>query len=148
MMPMYDADVADPSVPWAVFSYALHAVLVGVHTLAFFKSVHRLGAVPTAFAKGATQAGSFAFAHLLFCQVDYHECIWWNGDVKGSDLGGWQLAWSHWQKSIAFVFCCAGVMCYLLGRSEEPPAASVTKRGAPPAAAPAAAPPRARGLLL
>ena len=58
VMPMYDADVAAPSVRWAVLSYTLHAVLVGVHSLAFFKSVRRLGSVPTAISKGAQQACS------------------------------------------------------------------------------------------
>ena len=131
---MYAPDVMEPSVPWAVFSYSLHAVLVGVHTLAFFKSVRRLGTVPTAISKGAQQAGNFAFAHIFFCKVDPHECIWSNGpDDKaatapgGGGGGTTASAWSHWQKSVAFLMCCVGCVMYILSK----PTAAVKPTGSP-----------------
>ena len=113
--PIYDDDVAQPSVRLAAQAYALHATLVGLHTLAFFKSVRRLGTVPTAISKGVQQAGNFVFAHLFFCGVDPHECIWSNEHADG-DEAGWRQVWSRWQKPAAFLFCCAGVVVYMLGR--------------------------------
>ena len=114
--PMYDPDVVAPSVRWAVFSYALHASLVGLHTLAFFKSVRKLGAVPTAISKGVQQAGNFICAHIFFCRVDVHECIWHNAH-RGSttQLAAWRT-WSQWQKPLAILVCCAGVVIYMLDK--------------------------------
>lgn len=123
--PIYAADVSAPSVPWAVGSYALHSVLVGAHSLAFFKSVHRLGSVPTAIAKGAQQAGSILFAHLFFCHVDKHECIWPRGPLAEA----WWRRWAYWQKSVAVLLCCAGCVIYILHKP-HPPGASTVSRGA------------------
>jgi len=122
---MYAPDVIAPSVPWAIGSYALHAALVGMHTLAFFKSVRRLGTVPTAISKGAQQAGNFLFAHLFFCHVDRHECMWVNDGTRdgGGDGDGrgasWWATWSQWQKPAAFLLCCAGCVVYVLGKEPD-----------------------------
>jgi len=171
-----------PRLTLQVQAYALHASMVGLHTLAFFKSVRRLGArsigqrgrlggavaghhglhslhlkaqgcsshswgealrvrshrevvafrieaahvddfaafdhpgaVPTAISKGTQQAGNFLFAHLFFCGVDPHECIW-NNRHGDDEAGSWRAVWSSWQKPVAFLFCCAGVVVYMLGR--------------------------------
>ena len=90
--------------------YTLHASLVGLHTLAFFKSIHRLGTVPTAVSKGAIQAGNFLFAHIFFCHADQTEC-WWDNN---GDTG----AWRHWQKPVAFLMCASGCMFYVLGKEK------------------------------
>ena len=43
------------SVPWAVVGYALYALTVGLHSLAFSKCIALLGIVPTAVATGGVQ---------------------------------------------------------------------------------------------
>ena len=105
------AAAAQPSVEWAVFGYALFALLVGVHSLAFWKAVGKLGTVPTAVSKGAQQAGVFLFAHILYCDVDPTECIYNNGQQT--------TAWSRMQKSVAFLACCGGVVTYSLGKKSK-----------------------------
>ena len=107
VQPMRDS--LEPSVGWAVFGYSMFALMVGLHSLAFWKSVCRLGTVPTAISRGAQQAGVFLVAHLLFCSSDPTECIWTNGR-------GEQTAWSQWQKSVALCCCVAGVVMYSLGK--------------------------------
>ena len=99
-----------PSIEWAVFGYALFAVLVGIHALCFWKAVHGMGTAPTAVSKGAQQSGVFVFAHILFCNQDPTECLWNNTRAQGHPL------WSRWQKSVALAFCCSGVVLYSLGK--------------------------------
>ena len=128
-LPRWDAEVIapiyasqDPSVAWAVFGYSMFAFLVGVHALAFWKSVHRLGTVPTAVSRGAQQSGVFIFAHVLFCSSDPTECLWNNSKNHDHSL------WSSWQKTAALLSCCAGVMIYSLGKNataSAPEAATV-----------------------
>jgi len=91
-----------------VFGFVLFGALVGLHSLSFWKSVHRMGTVPCAVAKGAQQAGIFAFSHIIYCRVDSSQCI---------DSG--DTTWEHMQKSVAFVFCCAGVLVYALNRRTD-----------------------------
>lgn len=125
-LPRWDAEVigpiyksAEPSVPWALFGYTMFAILVGVHALSFWKSVHRLGTVPTAVSRGAQQSGVFIFAHVLFCSKDPTECLWNNSRNQTHTL------WSQWQKTAALLCCCAGVMVYSLGKKRPPSAPEV-----------------------
>lgn len=91
-----------------VFGFILYGAMVGLHSLSFWMSVHRMGTVPCAVAKGAQQAGIFVFSHLIYCRVDASECI---------DSG--DTPWARMQKSVAFVCCCAGVAIYALNRRTE-----------------------------
>jgi len=93
VQPIYDS--REPSVEWAVAGYFLFAVLVAIHAVSFWKSVYRLGTVPTAVSKGAQQSGVFLFAHILFCHRDPTECLWNNSKATEHTL------WSQWQKSAA-----------------------------------------------
>ena len=106
--PIYDS--REPDVGWALVGYILFAVLVAVHALTFWKSVHRMGTVPTAVSKGAQQSAVFLCAHLLFCSSDPTECIWNNGRSH--------TLWSAWQKGAALACCCSGVMLYTLGKAK------------------------------
>lgn len=87
--------------------FGVYALTVGLHSLAFWKSIYRLGTVPTAVAKGAQQAGVFACSHLFFCHLDESECIDYN---YGNSL------WNRLQKSVAFALCCFGVAVYSLNK--------------------------------
>jgi drug/metabolite transporter (DMT)-like permease len=87
--------------------FVFYALMVGLHSLSFWKSIYRLGTVPTAVAKGAQQAGVFACSHLFFCHVDESECIDYN---YGNSL------WNRLQKSVAFALCCLGVAVYSLNK--------------------------------
>ena len=127
VQPIHASNVAQPSVRWAVVGYSLHVLLVGVHALAFFKSVSKVGAVPVAVSKGAQQAGSVALAHVLFCGVDEHECMW--PDTSETSLG--LLAWSRWQKPAAFIVCCLGVVVYVLGTEPARPPSATANAAAP-----------------
>ena len=60
------------------FGFALYGAMVGLHSLSFWKSIHKLGTVPTAVAKGAQQAGIFVFSHLVYCRIDRNECLTYN----------------------------------------------------------------------
>ena len=93
-----------------ILGFVFYALMVGLHSLSFWKSIHRLGTVPTAVAKGAQQAGIFVCSHLFFCHVDESECIDYN---YGNSL------WNRMQKSVAFVLCCLGVVVYSLNKSKE-----------------------------
>lgn len=115
-LPQWDAavvqpmrDARQPSLPWAIAGYGGFSMMVGLHSLAFWKSVCKLGTVPTAVSRGAQQAGVFVVAHLLFCRVDPTECLWNNGR-------GEQTLWSKLQKSAALSCCVAGVVLYTLGK--------------------------------
>lgn len=119
-MPRWQADVVAPianstspceGAACAVGYYGLFALMVGLHSLSFWKSVHRLGTVPTAVSKGAQQAGIFVCAHVFFCSTDEHECLWRNG--RGTS------AWSHWQKPTACLLCVAGCVAYVLGKPQR-----------------------------
>lgn len=106
---------AQPSVPLAVTFYAMHALTVGVHTLAFWKTMRSLGTVPTAISKGAQQAGNFLFAHIFFCKVDPRECI--TGvptNVSSTPPHTGPSAWHEAQKPAAFSLCCLGCVVYAL----------------------------------
>jgi hypothetical protein len=46
--------------------YASYGLLVGFHTLAFWKTMRRLGTVPVAVSKGTQQALPFLLSHILF----------------------------------------------------------------------------------
>mmetsp|Transcript_57317 Transcript_57317/g.125545 ORF Transcript_57317/g.125545 Transcript_57317/m.125545 type:complete len:367 (+) Transcript_57317:28-1128(+) len=109
-----------PSVPWAWASYLLYGLMVGLHSLSFWKSVYKLGTVPTAVSKGAQQAGCFIFAHIFFCHIDDKECI---DNNNGSGL------WSRMQKGVACLMCCLGVVVYALGKSRASPVADGEKQG-------------------
>jgi len=96
--------------------YASHALMVGVHTLAFWKTVRTLGTVPTAISKGAQQALTFLLAHILFCHIDSKECMTHAaGNHTGSgDEGGALAVWTQAQKPVAFVVCTVGCLVYAL----------------------------------
>jgi len=101
----------DPSITWAVVTYAAHTAIVGAHALAFWKCISMLGTVPTAVSIGAQQAGYLFFANLLFCldgsgQRTTH-CFVQSG----------ASAWGKAQKVLAFVLCCVGCGVYVMGSS-------------------------------
>ncbi len=108
----------EPSVRLATAAYACHALLVGLHSLAFWKSLRRFGTVSLAVSKGAQQAGNFVVAHVLFCASDPTECLWNSG-------GAALWSWSRWQKPAAFVACCTGCLVYALGREARPSSKAV-----------------------
>ena len=131
-VPHWEADVVAPirtsaqpcgSAACAAGYYGLFALMVGLHSLAFWKSVHRLGTVPTAVSKGAQQAGIFVVAHLAFCSTDEHECLWPRGH------GG--TTWSHWQKPTACALCVAGCVAYVLGKPARAAAGGGAAEGRP-----------------
>ena len=101
------ADSPSPS-PTAVVVvlYAAFALMVGVHTLAFWKTMGSLGTVPAAISKGAQQGGTFLLAHLCFCASDASECM--------SDNRPGATTWSKVQKPLAFAVCCGGCLTYAL----------------------------------
>jgi drug/metabolite transporter (DMT)-like permease len=90
--------------------FCLYGVLVGVHSLSFWKSVNKLGTVPTAVAKGAQQAGVFLASHVVFCGIDEGECLWYNHGKS---------AWNKMQKSVAAMLCVAGVVVYALNKNKN-----------------------------
>ena len=92
---------------YVAVGFVLYGLLVGAHSLSFWKSVNKLGTVPTAVAKGAQQSGVFLASHIVFCSTDESECLWYN---HGSSL------WNKMQKSVAAVLCIAGVVLYALKR--------------------------------
>lgn len=63
---------------YMVGGYVLYGVMVASHSLSFWMSIHKLGTVPTAVAKGAQQAGVFLFSHIIYCSRDKYECIDYN----------------------------------------------------------------------
>ena len=65
-----------------------------------------LGTVPTAVSKGAQQAGTFLLAHMLFCNVDFTECM-------TSSHGG-ATTWGRMQKGVSFCLCCIGCLVFAL----------------------------------
>ena len=85
--------------------YCSFALMVGLHSLAFWKTMGSLGTVPAAVSKGVQQAGTIALAHLLFCDQDSHECL---THSSGSSI------WSKLQKPASFTLCCLGCMVYAL----------------------------------
>ena len=90
----------------AVLLYSAFALMVGVHTLAFWKTMGSLGTVPAAISKGAQQGGTFLLAHLFFCATDASECM--------SDSRPGATTWSKVQKPLAFAVCCSGCLVYAL----------------------------------
>jgi hypothetical protein len=96
--------------PYKVAGFVIYGAMVGLHSLSFWKSIYKMGTVPTAVAKGAQQAGVFIFSHLIFCSLDESECIDYN---YGNSL------WNKMQKSVAFLLCCGGVMVYALNKRKS-----------------------------
>jgi len=97
--------------PAKVAGFVLYGVMVGVHSLSFWKSIYKMGTVSTAVAKGAQQAGIFVFSHVFFCGLDETECLYYN---YGNSV------WNKMQKSVAFLLCCAGVLVYALNKRTSP----------------------------
>ena len=95
---------------YVAFGFSLYGALVGLHSLSFWKSVNKLGTVPTAVAKGAQQAGVYVASHLVYCSVDENECLWYNHGKS---------AWNKMQKSVAAVLCVAGVVVYALNKQQK-----------------------------
>lgn len=84
--------------------YVSYAMMIGLHSLSFWKTMGSLGTVPAAVSKGVQQAGAIALAHLLFCDEDPHECLTHN---RGS-----HTMWSQLQKPASFILCCLGCVVY------------------------------------
>eukprot|EP00316_Scyphosphaera_apsteinii_P008451 CAMPEP_0119322494 /NCGR_PEP_ID=MMETSP1333-20130426/58369_1 /TAXON_ID=418940 /ORGANISM="Scyphosphaera apsteinii, Strain RCC1455" /LENGTH=448 /DNA_ID=CAMNT_0007329743 /DNA_START=13 /DNA_END=1359 /DNA_ORIENTATION=+ len=101
-----------PSVQWAWAAYALYTGTLGVHSLAFWKSLSKVGTVPVAISIGAQQAGVFIFAHLLFCKTEPEMCF--INDESGTDM------WHKSQKVVAFTLCCVGCLIAAQGSSASP----------------------------
>jgi len=99
-----------PDETLAYVGYSLYGVMVAMHSLSFWKSVHQLGTVPTAVSKGAQQAGVFIFSHIIYCHYDKAECI---------DNNYGTSVWHHMQKSVAFVLCTIGVAIYSLNKYQN-----------------------------
>lgn len=55
---------------YKIIGFCFYGMMVGLHSLSFWKSIHKVGTVPTAVAKGAQQAGVFLFSHIIFCSYD------------------------------------------------------------------------------
>lgn len=113
-IPHWKKDISDYIKPGSskliVTGYVMYGILVGLHSLSFWKSVNRLGTVPTAVAKGAQQAGVFVFSHVVFCSIDPNECIFYN---HGDGL------WNKMQKSVAASLCLIGVLIYSLSKEKK-----------------------------
>jgi len=105
-----------PSAAWALAGYGLFALFVGLHALFFWRSVGRLGSVPTAVSRGVQQAGTFVCAHVFFCRVDPTECLWNNARGDRTDPPS---LWSRWQKPAALASCCVGVAMFTIGRARH-----------------------------
>lgn len=113
-LPRWEEKVADhakagrsSAMAWG---FVLYGAMVGLHSLSFWKSIHKMGTVSTAVAKGAQQAGIFVFSHLVYCGIDEAECMTNN---SGSTL------WSKMQKSVAFFCCTLGVVVYALNKNRH-----------------------------
>ena len=87
--------------------YASHALLVGIHSLAFWKTIGTLGSVPAAVSKGAIQAGTFLLAHILYCEVDVYECL-----ARQPPKHGARTPWDWLQKPLTFFLCFLGCGLY------------------------------------
>ena len=97
--------------------YVVYAVMVGVHTLAFWNTMPYLGTVPVAISKGAQQAMTFLLAHILFCHDDDADHVFQGdmGQCMTSNHGGKSL-WSQMQKSVSFAICCLGCLAYAVSK--------------------------------
>ena len=93
--------------------YALYGLMVGVHSLSFWKSVHQVGTIPTAVSKGAQQAGIFVASHLVYCHRDPNECIL-PPSSSSSHPNTVLTMWMQAQKLVAVLLCCIGVVVYTL----------------------------------
>lgn len=113
LAPIFGPRVEEPSVAWTWVAYLFYGVAVGTHSVAFFKTVRRVGTVPTAVSKGVQQVGVVLCAHLFFCGVDHTQCLNYNH--------GNATVWSRLQKVVAVAVCSFGVLIYTLGRSRERP---------------------------
>ena len=123
-VPRWHAAVIDPihhakegSVASATWSYLAYALLVGLHSLSFWKSVVQMGTVATAISKGAQQAGILLACHIVYCSSIPSECLTSNGNNDS--------AWNAWQKPVACICSVCGVVVYALGRRPRQPAAKV-----------------------
>ena len=96
------------SVPWAVVGYALYALTVGLHSLAFSKCIALLGIVPTAVATGGVQQAASIVLGDVFCGLDAHRCFTDADDTS---------VWGQGRKTIGITLCCIGSIVYLLDRT-------------------------------
>jgi drug/metabolite transporter (DMT)-like permease len=114
-VPRWDEEVTsywkEGDTNYVIAGFVMYGFLVGLHSLSFWKSVNVIGTVPTAVAKGAQQAGVFVFSHIVYCNIDKHECMF--GTSPKDTL------WHKIQKSCAALFCVAGVVIYSLGRKNK-----------------------------
>ena len=120
------------SAPVVVLLYMTFALMVGMHTLAFWKSMPQMGTVTIAVSKGAQHAITFLFAHILFCHDaalddshvfhgDAHQCITssTHHGPNGTVLEG--TAWSKAQKPASFVVCSLGCQLYAFVNKKKRP---------------------------
>ena len=119
-----------PAAPVALL-YAAYSLMVGVHSLAFWKTIGSLGTVPAALSKGAQQGGIFLLAHLLFCHVDPTECI---TNAKKGDV------WGAMQKPTSFVLCALGCLVYAVVKRRRVDKVASPDASAPPTPQPLRAP--------
>jgi len=132
--PIRDASYPAPTAVVTLLYFAF-AALVGVHTLAFWKTMPALGTVPLAVSKGAQQSLTFVLAHVLFChgnehddgehlfRGDPHQCMTsvQNGNASGHGGGvAHASSWSHMQKPLSFVVCCFGCVFYAVLKRPPP----------------------------
>ena len=104
----------------ATWSYLAYALLVGLHSLSFWKSVVQMGTVATAISKGAQQAGILLACHIVYCSSIPSECLTSNGNNDS--------AWNAWQKPVACLCSVCGVVVYALGRRPRQPAGRPSSR--------------------
>ena len=113
-VPRWKTEIADYAKPgenlYVIIGYVLYGVLVGVHSLSFWKSVNKLGTVSVAVSKGAQQAGVFIVSHIVYCSMDRNECMFYN---HGNTL------WNKMQKSVAAILCVGGVVLYALSKKKR-----------------------------
>ena len=120
--PRWESEVAAYAKPGRgglmAWGFVFYGLAVGLHSLSFWKSIHKMGTIPTAVAKGAQQAGIFAFSHIVYCHIDKTECITYN---YGDSL------WNRMQKGVAFFCCTLGVVVYALNKRKGHAAADANK---------------------
>eukprot|EP00942_MAST-04A_sp_MAST-4A-sp1_P000141 g141.t1 len=112
-IPRWQNEIVDYIKPgntfYVILGYVLYGILVGLHSLSFWKSVNKIGTVPTAVAKGAQQAGVFIVSHIVYCSIDKNECMFYN---HGNTL------WNKMQKSVAAILCVIGVVVYAMSKKK------------------------------
>ena len=121
LTPIVDAPFPAPSLVVCLL-YAAHALCVGLHSLAFWKTARSLGTVAAAVSKGAQQAGTYLLAHVFFCHLDEYECLTSSGPhphhhpphgpPSPPSPPRHPTTWSRMQKSVAFTCCLLGCVVY------------------------------------